>query len=128
MVEVLPEAQDVLLLQFVPTELFQRFEMVGATSPSRFSISSRGTPDRIEARSARPRAPERYKVQPPRCGAPKRSSPSPALRYNARLHRSPATWLVAFQQLSFERVETYPLGNKNRHCGDNLAPRRSKPD
>ena len=103
-------------------ELFQRFEIIGATSPSRFSISSRGTPDRIEARSAWPRAPERYKVQPPRW---RRSQAmlqsSPALCYNAQLPGAPQPWLVTFQHLPFERVETYPLGNENWHCGDDLS-------
>ena len=103
-------------------ELCQRFEIVGATSPSRFSIFSRGTPDRIEARSARPRVPSGTGTAPAPDGAPKPcSSPSPALCYNAQLPGAPQPWLVTFQQLPFERVETYPLGNENWHCGDDLS-------
>ncbi len=103
-------------------ELFQRFEMVGATSPSRFSISSRGTPDRIEARSACPAHWSGTRYSPRAGGAPKPcSSPSPALCYNAQLPGVPQPRLLTFQQLPFERVETYPLGNENWHGGDDLS-------
>ncbi len=55
-------------------------------------------------------------------GAPKPcSSPSPALCYNAQLPGVPQPRLVTFAQLPFERVETYPLGNENWHCGDSLS-------